>query len=335
MKAKSFIVCLGIMALSFGLQAQSKKVVKQYNYLINQAELAVCDGDMSLASDFYARAFAIKKPLAKELRTAYWVAIQTQNNDRILQIAKRCIELGREELNETYRELSPDFDTAIYIQLTDLEKNTPKIYNTEFDTILKKMLERDQLHRQPCEKDARQDSLDEENRELIRQFYREYPDFNEYVAGFHYMSFLHTILLHSVQTGHYEMQPLLKKKVIAGIFPADEYIELEAHGSIDKPRKHWVTYSPNVYYILNTFFVELPEDIEQANRNRAKLGLAETAEDAAKKCTWEHLKDAYWLRGHKDIFCFGDEEEEAAEVAKMKKEIDAEHAVGDFHRRYY
>lgn len=334
MKAKSFIVCLCLVALSFGLKAQSKKVVKQYNYLINQAELAICDDNLSLANDIYLQAFTIKKPLARELRTAFWVAVQTQNNARILQIAKQRIELGGEELNESYRNSSPNFDTTIYIKLTDLEKNTPKIYDTKFDTILEKMMERDQVYRRHCEKDARQDSLDEENRKLIRQLYREYPDFNEYVAGLYYTSFLHAVLLSSVQTGHYEMQPLLKKKVIAGVFPADDYIELEAHSSIDKPRKHEVTYGPFAYYIQNTFFVELPENVKQANRNRAKLGMAETVEDAAKKYVWEHSKSSYLLRGHKDIFCFGDEED-AAEIEKTKKEIDEEHAKGDFHRMYY
>ena len=53
-----------------------------------------------------------------------------------------------------------------------------------------------------------------------------------------------------------------------------------------------------------------------------------------KKISWEYTHNI--LRWHSiTISHYGDEEDDAAEAAKMKQEIDAEHAAGDFHRMYY
>ena len=118
------------------LSAQSRKQVQEYYYWINQAELAICDDNLQLADSLYTRAFSIKEPLAREMRTAFWVAIQTENHEKILQIAKCRIELGDEGLANSYQYMSPHFDTVVYQQLLDIEAQTIKTYCVEFDTIL-------------------------------------------------------------------------------------------------------------------------------------------------------------------------------------------------------
>lgn len=320
------------------LSAQSRKQVQQYYYWINQAELAICDDNLQLADSLYTRAFSIKEPLAREIRTAFWVAIQTENNEKILQIAKCRIELGDEGLAYSYQHSTQKFDSATYKQLLFLEENTPKTYHTEFDTILENLIERDQRYRmQGMGRSPEQFALDDENRKLIKQFYREYPDFNEYVAGFYYMGMLGVVLLHAVQTDHYDLQPLLRKKVMAGIFPAENYMEFEAWWEDVHPGKEHQYGSElnNIYYIGNTLFVEQPDNLKQIDKNRKKLGLAETWQDAVKKRVWECEHNTYYITGSRQSRIYGDEEDDAAEAAKMKREIDAEHAAGDFHRMYY
>ena len=330
----TILLCLVFYALS----AQSRKQVRQYYYWINQAELAICDDNLQLADSLYTRAFSIKEPLAREMRTAFWVAIQTGNDERILQIAKQRIELGDEGLANSYQYLAQKFDSATYKQLLFIEENTPQTYHTEFDTILENLIERDQRYRiQGMGRSPEQFALDDENRKLIKQFYHEYPDFSEYVAGFYYMGMLGVVLLHAVQTDHYDLQPLLRKKVMAGIFPADKYMEFEAWWEDVHPGKehHYGSGLNNIYYIGNTLFVEQPDNLKQIDKNREKLGLAETWQDAVKKRVWECEHNTFFITGSRQSRIFGDEEEDAAEVARLKQEIDAEHAAGDFHRMYY
>ncbi|MBR0054453.1 MAG: hypothetical protein IJP65_04005 [Bacteroidales bacterium] len=328
------LLCLVLCVLS----AQSRKQVQEYYYWINQAELAICDSNLLMADSLYTRAFSIKKPLAREMRTAFWVAIQTGNDERILQIAKQRIELGGEGLANSYQYLARKFDSATYKQLLFIEENTPQTYHTEFDTILGNLIERDQRYRiQGMGRSPEQFALDDENRKLIKQFYREYPDFNEYVAGFYYMGMLGVVLLHAVQTDHYDLQPLLRKKVMAGIFPAENYMEFEScWGDMHSSKGHqYGSGLNNIYYIGNTLFVEQPDNLKQIDKNREKLGLAETWQDAVKKRVWECEHNTYYITGSRQSRIYGDEEDDAAEVARLKQEIDAEHAAGDFHRMYY
>ena len=330
----TILLCLVFYALS----AQSRKQVQEYYYWINQAELAICDDNLQLADSLYTRAFSIKEPLAREMRTAYWVAVQTENHEKILQIAKCRIELGDEGLANSYQYMSPHFDTVVYQQLLDIEAQTIKTYCVKFDTILEHINERDQRYRmQGMGRSPEQFALDDENRKLIKQFYREYPDFNEYMAGFYYMGMLGVVLLHAVQTDHYDLQPLLRKKVMAGIFPAGNYMGYEEWwGGVHPHKKHqYGSGLENIFYIGNTLFIVQPENLKQINKNRMKLGLSETWQDAVKKCVWECEHNCYCITGSRQCRIFGDEEDDAAEAAKMKQEIDAEHAAGDFHRMYY
>ncbi|MBR4487453.1 MAG: hypothetical protein IKO89_02695 [Bacteroidales bacterium] len=335
---KKILFTILLCSVFFTLSAQSRKQVQEYYYWVNQAELAICDDNLQLADSLYTRAFSIKEPLAREMRTAYWVAVQTENNEIILQIAKCRIELGDEGLANSYQYMSPHFDTVVYQQLLDIEAQTIKTYCVKFDTILEHIIERDQRYRiQGMGRSPEQFALDDENRKLIKQFYREYPDFNEYVAGFYYMGMLGVVLLHAVQTDHYDLQPLLRKKVMAGIFPAEKYMEFEAWWEDVHPGKehHYGSGLNNIYYIGNTLFVEQPDNLKQIDKNRKKLGLAETWQDAVKKRVWECEHNTYYITGSRQSRIYGDEEDDAAEAAKMEREIDAEHAKGDFHRMYY
>ncbi len=330
----TILLCLVLCVLS----AQSRKQVQEYYYWINQAELAICDDNLQLADSLYTRALSIKEPLAREMRTAYWVAVQTENHEKILQIAKCRIELGDEGLANSYQYMSPHFDTVVYQQLLDIEAQTIKTYCVKFDTILEHIIERDQRYRmQGMGRSPEQFALDDENRKLIKQFYREYPDFNEYVAGFYYMGMLGVVLLHAVQTDHYDLQPLLRKKVMAGIFPAENYMGFEScWGDMHSSKGHqYGSELNNIYYIGNTLFVEQPDNLKQIDKNREKLGLAETWQDAVKKRVWECEHNTYYITGSRQSRIYGDEEDDAAEADKMKQEIDAEHAKGDFHRMYY
>ena len=341
MKLKNIFLTLMAVLLLVSAAAQSRKDVRQYYYWVNQAELAICNDNLQFADSLYTTAFSIKKPLAREMRTAFWVAIQTENNEKILQMAKCRIELGDEGLANSYQYMSPHFDTVVYQQLLDIEAQTIKTYCVEFDTILEHINERDQRYRmQGMGRSPEQFALDDENRKLIKQFYRDYPEFNEYAAGFYYLSMLSVPMLHAVQTGHHDLQPILRKKVVAGIFPSQQYMELEdvwsrIHFSSKKMYGGGGMGSENIYYIGNTLFVTRPENLKQINKNRKKLGVFETWEDAVKKCVWECEHNCYCITGNRNLKCFGDEEDDAAEATKLKQEIDAEHAKGDFHRMYY
>ena len=86
---------------------------------------------------------------------------------------------------------------------------------------------------------------------------------------------------------------------------------------------------------LDYLHFEQPDNLKQIDKNRKRLGLAETWQDAVKKRVWECEHNAYYITGSRQSRIYGDEEDDAAEAAKMKQEIDAEHAAGDFHRMYY
>lgn len=124
---KKILFTILLCSVFFTLSAQSRKQVQEYYYWVNQAELAICDDNLQLADSLYTRAFSIKEPLAREMRTAYWVAVQTENNEIILQIAKCRIELGDEGLANSYQYMSPHFDTVVYQQLLDIEAQRLKL----------------------------------------------------------------------------------------------------------------------------------------------------------------------------------------------------------------
>ena len=83
-----------------------------------------------------------------------------------------------------------------------------------------------------------------------------------------------------------------------------------------------------------TICITYPGDVKLVIKHRKKLGISETFEDLVKKISWEYTHNI--LRWHRiTISHYGDEEDDAAEVARLKQEIDTEHAAGDFHRMYY
>ncbi|MCQ2280367.1 MAG: hypothetical protein MJZ49_06155, partial [Bacteroidales bacterium] len=136
---KKTVLLILFFAVSVSVLAQSKSM-KNYYYWINQAELAICDSNLMAADSLFTTAFSIKKPLAREIRTAFWVTIQTENNEKILQITKQRIQLGDEGVVDSYQYMAQKFDSATYKQLLLIEENTLKTYHTEFDTILENLI---------------------------------------------------------------------------------------------------------------------------------------------------------------------------------------------------
>ena len=89
MKPKNLFLTLVAMLLLVSAAAQSRKQVRQYYYWINQAELAICDGEYANANKFYDEAFSIKFPFPKDLFSAYFFNLNITNDlERIQEYAE-------------------------------------------------------------------------------------------------------------------------------------------------------------------------------------------------------------------------------------------------------
>ena len=88
------------------------------------------------------------------------------------------------------------------------------------------------------------------------------------------------------------------------------------------------------YRLGGTFFITYPTNLKLVNKHRKALGVSETFEDLVKKITWEYSHNI--VKWHSIVnMGYGNEEADKENAIQLKKEIDAEHAAGDFHRMYF
>ena len=336
-----FILCL---ILTYSIFGQSKQL-REYYYWVNKAELAICDGNYAYANECYDKAFLIQYPFPKDLLSAYSLNLKiTKDFDRIQKYAKQLVECGDYELSKRYAR-SGEVDTQIYLQLQYIESNYHSLCDTSLQKYFERIIQKDQSYSHSWGMSSQ--SEDSMNRSVmldIETIFEKYKKINTQTAGLYYQTYLYTPAIHYIHTGNHDFQNFIKKHILNGCICAEVYMELEDEYLwwTEVTTTQDVPKDPNGYgqsqYYFNEFggtiFITYPADVKLVNKHRKKLGISETFEDLVKKISWEYTHNI--LRWHGiTIFHFGDEEDDAAEAAKLKQEIDAEHAVGDFHRMYY
>ena len=342
---KRMILSLMAVLLVVSAAAQSRKQVRQYYYWVNQAELAICDSNYESANECYDKAFHIQYPFPKDLLSAYSLNLKiTKDFDRIQKYAKQLVECGDYELSKRYAR-NGEVDTQIYSQLQYIESNYHSLCDTSLQKYFERIIQKDQSYSHSWGMSSlSEDSMNRSVMLDIETIFEKYKKINTQTAGLHYQAYLYTPAIHYIHTGNHDFQNFIKKHTLNGCICADVYMELEDEYLwwTEVTTTQDVPQDPNGYgqgqYYFNEFggtiFITYPVDVKLVNKHRKKLGISETFEDLVKKISWEYTHNI--LRWHSiTISHYGDEEDDDAEAAKMKREIDAEHAAGDFHRMYY
>ena len=345
MERKIVKCCLLTMSLvlislfSFG----QKKNLRQYYYWTNQAELAICDSNYATANACYDKAFALKIPFAKDLLSAYLLNLKlTHDVDKIETYAKYLVQCGDSELSERYAS-ECEVDSQVYKLLQFIETNYHSLCDTALQHSLDEILEKDQSYRHGRGLNAFEDSM---NHAIIRDIkgLSDRYKINIQTTGIYHLYNLHAPAIHYVRAELHDLQDLFKEHVLKGNIGADMYMRLEDEYLlvIENNKETDELKDPNgygqgnfyFYKIGGTVFITYPTNIKMVNKHRKALGLSETFEDLVKKVSWEYTHNI--MRWHSISTCiYGDKDENNAEAAKLKKEIDKEHAAGDFHRLYF
>lgn len=338
-------VLLYILVFIFTTRVMSQSThVKKYYYWINQAELAICDSDYAKANNCYEKAFHYHKPLGRHLSTAYLMnVVFTGDTARIYDFALQLLQCGDEDLAKRYTRLS-SYDTNIYNRLLMLERTATPAFDTSLHYNLEVILNRDQAYSHTWGSNPAEDSLNHATIKAIYALYSNYETIDDYTAGLRFAHYLYTPGLHYVHSGIHDLQDLLREEVIKGNFPADLYMTLEDTylWGQEYMRESDQTTDPNgygmnenyLYRLSDYLFVTYPENVKMVNRNRRKLGVAETFDDLVKKVVWQQLAgQVYWTTV--SIERWGGKDDDRRQAQEQIQEIEKEHALGDFHRQYY
>ncbi len=333
-----------MLTISSFITAQPIRIKKYYHW-INQAELAICDSDFVKANECYEKAFSYHKPLGIHLSTAYLMnVVFTGDTSRIFDYAAQLLQCGDKELAKRYSKHSI-YDTNIYNRLILLEKTTTPSFDTILHQNLEEILHSDQSFSHSWGNSPTEDSLNRTIIDEIFSLYTKYGLINDYTAGIHFANYyLFTPGLHYVNSNIHDLQNLLRNEVVKGNIPADLYMTLEDTylWGQEYMRECDPATDPNgygmnenyFYRLSNYLFVTYPENVRMVNRNRRKLGVAETFDDLVKKVVWQQLVGrVYWTSV--TIERYGSNEDDQQQAQELIQEIEKDYASGDFHRQYY
>ncbi|MCQ2271017.1 MAG: hypothetical protein MJZ52_07315 [Bacteroidales bacterium] len=331
----SILFCFVIINI-FG---QSKQL-REYYYWTNQAELAICDSDYNKANACYDTAFSLKIPFTKDLFSAYLLNLKlTQNLEKIGIYAKYLVQYGDDGLSERYAR-DCEVDSQIYKQLQFIETNYHSLCDTSLEHSLEEIGQKDQSYPHSGGHNAFEDSMDYAVIRAIKELSDQH-NINIQTVGIYALYNLYAPAIHYVHACRRDLQKIYKKHVLKGNIGADMYMHLEdeylcciqIYKSLKSTVKDPNGYGQGNFYfrqIGNTVFITYPLDIKLVNKHRKSLGLSETFEDLVKKISWEYTHDI--LRWHSITKTKLDN---ADETENWKKEIEEEHAAGDFHRIYF
>ena len=189
-----------------------------------------------------------------------------------------------------------------------------------------------------------EDSLNHIVMHYIENIFEKYENITPKTAGLYYIAYLYTPATHYVHSLEHSFQEFIKKNVLNGTLPADLYMDLEDEYlwwndvvTAEKEQCDPNGYGQGSYYFYvldGTVFITYPTNLKLVNKRRKALGISETFEDLVKKIIWENTHNI--VKWHSIVTIgYGDEKTDKEKATKMKQEIDAEHAAGDFHRMYY
>lgn len=333
---KHYLLLFSMFFLSYGCYAQPK-TVRQYYYWTNQAELAICDSNFQRASDCYEKAFGYHAPFAVDMAFAYRVNSEyIYDEERLCKCFAYAAQMG--EPVEWYVEDSIS-EAVLYKRLKYIEDTTICMVMPELSKTYEQMLQTDQdvrMAQYPSEEIRGKtiDSTDKRNLHILKKLYRRFPVINDYTLGMS-SSCVNTILIHNCRRILLDPRKILHKEVLTGNVRVGHYKQLEDYCKGDlissvKGRQNYTVYGTNpsmVSRINNTLFIITPSNIRKVNRNRKKIGDAETWNDYVKKIKYIYTHESP-IRFYptSTIVCDNPEEREAA----LRKAIDEGMVKGEY-----
>ena len=321
--------------------ACGQSMVKQYNYYINQAELAICDSNYQRASDCYQTAFAIKRPCIRDAHLAFKL-----HTGYLYNLERACADfhfLVQSGTKAFFMDGTPYLeDTTAYRELWQCMKvisdTTKSLVNVDLYNALEEIRREDQRVRTTCyENDdlhgAAVDHTDSMNFQKLQQIFQQYQDINEYNSGCAVM--MSAVFIHFARLRLTTPDVFYEKLVKSGNLSAAGYMQNYdyCYHCIYKADEN-TTYgtSPSYTYVINnTFFIRYPENIKQVNRNRKKINAAETWEDYVKKVMYVYHNDSPFRFYPKQTMFYGDQDVQE----QMEKDERVRYDSGEVKGMYY
>jgi hypothetical protein len=135
-----------VLFYSFWSMAQIPSRLQNYNSLINQAEVAICDSNYSIAFEHYTKAFdLLEYPFAQDIYNASICSIMIRDFQSTLQLSQRLVLKGCELeffYKSSYKEFRKDkIKWSLFIKKYPfLRKEFLKKYDKNLVISLKKWL---------------------------------------------------------------------------------------------------------------------------------------------------------------------------------------------------
>lgn len=334
MKLKNLFLTLMAVLLVVSAAAQSRKQVRQYNYYINQAELAICDSNYQKASDCYHKAFVYHKPFSRDAYFAFKLNYKYTNNiERAVEAYHFQAQMGQKAIDQYGPIISDTLEYYIvWEQIKEVSDTTISLVIPELQNSLFEILDSDQNVR----RNSAQYGSDEEwgkaiwetdstNWEKLRNLYRTYPVINDYTAGMDMV--LTALYIHFRREMLVAPHEVFLQELYKGNVNASLYAHLEDRCmydvAIDQKNKKQTIYGTNSDYFFcidSLGFILLPKNVKKIDRERKRILLSETWEDYAKKICYLYRNDTEFNIVPLTFVYQGNSEETGRLIDDIKKE---------------
>lgn len=307
--------------------------VKQYNYWVNQAELAICDSNFQRASDCYDEAFTCHLPFRKDAIFAFRVNTEfLRNTDRAFICIYALIRSGEEPadfIDDTIK------DADLYQTAKTLYLNCKKTIIPDLHDEMEDILTSDQAVRKNsfCSADDKElermiDSVDYNNLQRIQQLYKKYPLVNVYTAGIA-VEHLDLVFRHNAYKRGFPLSKTWYKEVRKGNLNVRDYMQTSDLCNASAPcKKRYDEYArQNIYQIGNTLFILTPDNLKKIHRNRHKVFCAETWEETVKKAKYVYSEQCEFYFFPRSNLATADPETDAR---NLREKIDKGEVKGEY-----
>ena len=307
--------------------------VKQYNYWINQAELAICDSNFQRASDCYNKAFTCHMPFRKDAYFALRINTEfIRDTERAFICIYSLIRSGEEPtdiIDDTIK------DADLYQAAKTLYLNCIKTIIPDLHDEMEDILASDQAVRKNsfCSADDKElermiDSVDYNNLQRIKQLYKKYPLVNVYTAGIA-VERLDLVFRHNAYKRGFPLSKTWYKEVRKGNLNVRDYMQTSDLCNASAPgKKRYDEYARhNVYQIGNTLFILTPDNLKKIHRNRHKVFCAETWEETVKKAKYVFSEQCEFYFFPRSNLATADPETDAR---NLREKIDKGEVKGEY-----
>lgn len=309
--------------------------VKQYNYWINQAELAICDSNFQRASDCYNKAFTCHLPFRKDAYFALRINTEfIRDTERAFICIYSLIRSGEEPtdiIDDTIK------DADLYQAAKTLYLNFIKTIIPDLHDEIEDILTADQAVRKNnfCSADDQElermiDSVDYNNLRRIKQLYKKYSLVNVYTAGIA-VEHLDLILRHNAYKRGFPLSKTWYKEVRRGNLNVRDYMRTSDYCNASAPsQKKYNDYASGqqaVFQIGNTLFILTPDNLKKIHRNRQKVFCAETWEETVKKAKYVYSEQCEFYFFPRGNFVTADPETDAR---NLREKIDKGEVKGEY-----